>query len=411
MDKTKDGSTEHSRKAGQAPSADSPEPRAVEGGKSRLVYIDHIRVLLTVLVVLHHVAVTYGAPGGWYYHEFARSRLDLPTTLVLTFFVVINQAFFMGLFFFIAGYFTPRSYDRKGSGGFTKDRLLRLGIPIVFYMMVLAPMVFFLLSAAQDNSSLSLKSFFDFYILHFGDLDIGPLWFTETLLLFALGYVVCRALAGARDGRIQGPPWMPGNRAVLLGALALGLASFLIRIWSPIGMAFDLLNLQFAFFPQYLCLFILGIAAYRSRWLDRISPATGKAWMIATAGLVGFLPIVYLIVAGPQGDISAALGGLHWQSLAYAVWEQLLCAGMTISLLYIFREKFNRQNPMAEAMAAAAYVVFIIHALVVVGLALWFRGYPLHPLVKFFLIGPLAVAVSFAVGNLIRKAPLAREIL
>ena len=34
----------------------------------------------------------------------------------------------MGLFFMIAGCFTPGSYDRKGHRRFLKERLLRLGI-------------------------------------------------------------------------------------------------------------------------------------------------------------------------------------------------------------------------------------------------------------------------------------------
>jgi len=411
MTMNKDGRAELAHKREQAPSADSQTRGAVKGEKPRLLYIDNIRILLTVLVVLQHMAITYGAPGGWYYHEFAQNQLDPAAALVLTFFVAINQAFFMGLFFFIAGYFTPRSHDRKGSSAFIKDRLLRLGMPILFYMIVIAPVLQYFLAVAGETIALSPGKLFGFYIQQVGDLDIGPLWFVETLFFFALGYVLYRALAGGRGARIQDAPAMPGSRTIILFALTLGLASFLVRIWAPIGMAFPVLNLQIAFTPQYICMFVLGVAAYRSNWLERISPAMAKPWMIITAVLVGFLPIVYMLVAGPQGDISVAIGGLHWQSLVYAVWEQLLCVGMTISLLYIFREKFNRQGSPVGAMSASAYTVYIIHALVVVGLALWFRGYPIHPLLKFFLLGPLAVAVSFAIGNLIRKLPLAREIL
>jgi glucan biosynthesis protein C len=411
MTKIKDGSMELTNPGDQAPSVDSQTRGAVKGEKSRLLYIDNIRVLLTVLVVLHHMAITYGGPGGWYYHEFTQSPLDLATTLVLTFFVAINQTFFMGLFFFIAGYFTPLSYDRKGSGAFLKDRFLRLGVPILFYMAVLAPVLQYFLAVARGNIALSSGKFFSFYLAGILDLEIGPLWFVETLLFFALGYVLYRALAGGRGARIQKAPGLPDRRTIVLFALAVGLASFLMRIWSPIGMAFPVVNLQFAFFLQYLCMFILGVVAFRSNWLDQVSPAMAKPWLIITVGLIGFLPILYVLVAGPQGDTSAALGGLHWQALLYAVWEQLVGAGMAISLLYIFREKFNRQGSLAAAMSASAYTVFIIHALVVVGVALLFRGYPMHPLLKFFLLAPLAVVVCFVIASRIRKLPLARDIL
>jgi peptidoglycan/LPS O-acetylase OafA/YrhL len=74
---------------------------------NRAFYIDRIRVVLTALVVFHHTAITYGAPGGWYYRELPLS-LSL-TGLLLILFVSVNQAYFMGFFFLLSGYFTPAS--------------------------------------------------------------------------------------------------------------------------------------------------------------------------------------------------------------------------------------------------------------------------------------------------------------
>ena len=39
----------------------------------------------------------------------------------------------------MAGYFTPRSYDRKGPWAFLKDKLVRLGIPLVVFWFVINP--------------------------------------------------------------------------------------------------------------------------------------------------------------------------------------------------------------------------------------------------------------------------------
>jgi len=33
---------------------------------SRTDFLDRIRVVLTALVILHHAAIMFGAPGGWY---------------------------------------------------------------------------------------------------------------------------------------------------------------------------------------------------------------------------------------------------------------------------------------------------------------------------------------------------------
>ena len=91
---------------------------------------DLLRGYMTVLVLFHHAAITYGAIGGWYYHEVKPAASLQGTLLVL--FCTTNQAYFMGLFFLIAGYFTPSAIARKGSRRYLADRALRLGLPLLF---------------------------------------------------------------------------------------------------------------------------------------------------------------------------------------------------------------------------------------------------------------------------------------
>ena len=88
----------------------------------RIYFIDNLRIVLTILVVLRHQSIFYAA------------------NVLLMLFLMINQAFFMGLFFFLSGCFTPMSFDRKGSLVFLKDRLLRFGVPILLYLFVISPL-------------------------------------------------------------------------------------------------------------------------------------------------------------------------------------------------------------------------------------------------------------------------------
>src|ERR1700709_1295300 len=104
--------------------------------KPKIAYIDRLKVILTALVILHHTFITYGAPGGWYYFQKTTSEAaKIPMTL----FVAVNQAFFMGFFFFLSAYFIRPSYEKKGAAKFVKDRLIRLGIPLIFYSVILGP--------------------------------------------------------------------------------------------------------------------------------------------------------------------------------------------------------------------------------------------------------------------------------
>ena len=54
---------------------------------SRLLYIDNLRILLAILVILHHLSSSYGAPGDWYYSE--EGQLGAVTSMVLTLFSLI----------------------------------------------------------------------------------------------------------------------------------------------------------------------------------------------------------------------------------------------------------------------------------------------------------------------------------
>src|SRR5215475_4847705 len=114
------------------------ESSAKAGSKKRNGGIDALRAAVTLLVVFHHTAITYGAIGGWYYKEIEPSFSLSGVLLIL--FCTINQAWFMGLFFLLSGYFTPPAFDRHGTGGFIRERLIRLGIPLAVYFLLLHPL-------------------------------------------------------------------------------------------------------------------------------------------------------------------------------------------------------------------------------------------------------------------------------
>lgn len=121
---------------------------------NRTPFIDRLRVALTALVVFHHAAITYGAVGGWYWAE-VENHGDLSlSSKILTLFCAVNQAYFMGFFFLLAGYFTPPSYDKKGPRQFFTDRLIRLGVPLLIYAFFLHP-VTIALAQSRRRSRLS----------------------------------------------------------------------------------------------------------------------------------------------------------------------------------------------------------------------------------------------------------------
>jgi peptidoglycan/LPS O-acetylase OafA/YrhL len=156
----------------------------------RDLYIDRLRSVMTAFVIFHHTAITYGAVGGWFYKELHPS--DSVSSLLLTLFCATQQAYFMGFFFLLAGYFTPASLERKGYARFISDRFLRLGLPLLVFGFILGPLTDAMVNAAEGRGIWSTFAWlWDHKV--FGN---GPLWFAQALLMFCLVYCAWRATFG-----------------------------------------------------------------------------------------------------------------------------------------------------------------------------------------------------------------------
>ena len=380
---------------------------------SRLLFVDNIRVFLTILVLLHHLMITYAGTGSWYYTE---GRQDFVTKALGAWFCATDQAYFMGLFLLISAYFVPGSYDRKGAGHFLKDRLIRLGIPLAVFSWVLHPLfVYGGLVLAADLR----MSFWHFiateYFTTYGQpmIGAGPLWFVEVLLIFSLVYVLWRLVVRSRPGSPVVDTRFPGNGAIALFAVLLGMAGFLVRFVFPMDeYLFQPLNLQLGFFAQYIAMFIVGLIAYRRNWLLSLPDKTGRLWL-------GIAALFILLGVGMQwamasGAMSGSLknGGWHWESLTYALWESLLCMSMCIGVIYVFRRYLNSRGKLAGFLVPNAYTAYIIHALVITIVALIASDLlPIYPLLKWLVLALVSVPLCFALSALIRKLPYTERVL
>ncbi|CAK6687030.1 hypothetical protein BBFGKLBO_00131 [Synechococcus sp. CBW1107] len=283
---------------------------------SRLLYIDNLRILLAILVILHHLSSSYGAPGDWYYSE--EGQLGAVTSMVLTLFITLNQAFFMGLFFMLSSHFSPASLDRKGVGLFLIDRLKRLGIPLLVYALLLNPLLECTLSVFYGFEGSFWQALQEGYLRSLG---VGPTWFIEALLIFTILYVLWRRISPCVPVQVKGR--VPGNGEIALFAMGLGLITFVVRIWLPVGWWLEPLHVQLAHFPQYIALYILVITAYHRNWFSELTDRQGRIWKWVTIGLIITFPIIFLAGGALQGNLDPFLGGWQWQSLAYSVWEEL----------------------------------------------------------------------------------------
>ncbi len=374
----------------------------------RLLFIDNIRVFLTILVILHHLTIIYAGSGSWGF--YTEGRQDTLTAVLGTWFCAVNQAYFMGFFLLVSAYFVPGSYDRKGAGRFLKDRLIRLGIPLVVYSWLISPLTWAVVSYVTLGQTLPWQRSLPWAGATL--IGNGPLWFVEVLLIFTVAYVVWRRLfrANAPVPPVQTNSRFPSGKVIMLFAGLMAFVTFVIRLRLPVGWEFAPLNLQFPFFAQYIALFVVGLIAYRRNWLASLTDKTGKRWLaVAVALILMFVPMA--IAGGAMESDAPFRGGLHWQAAALALWESLVCVSMCIGLTYLFRRYMNQQGRVAKFLSPNAYTAYIIHAPIITFTALALRNVDVYPLLKFGLAVLIALPLCFVLSNLIRKLPYADRVL
>ncbi len=386
-----------------APSTDSPVSSPVDRvpARNRLLFIDNLRWSMIILVISMHAADTYSPLGSWYFTD--RTPLSRPELITFAAWQTYLQSFFMGLLFFVAGFFAPASLDRKGTRRFIRDRMFRLGLPVLFYMFVLGPITEYFV--AHSWTSTRPTSFANEWIKHIRNGEFlqenGPLWFCLALLIFCVVYA---AIHRSRPAA----PTPPGNGTLFGFALLMSALTFLVRDSHPPS----LLNLHLADFPQYVLLFAAGILAARGRWIDRLSFASGMRWL-AAALTVGFAAWLAIMIGGGAFDGNRrAYSGSHWQSAAFDTWESFTCVAISFGLLTLFREKFPTQGRLAKFMSDNAFSVYVFHPPIVILGARMLHGLECPPLIKFALLTAIGVVVSFALSAAVfRRIPLLRAIL
>jgi glucan biosynthesis protein C len=388
---------------------------------SRLAYIDNVRIFLSLLVVAHHAGQPYGSDGWWLYQTPLRSHW-------IGLFFGVNEAFFMGLFFLMAGYFHPGNVDRKGPGRFVIDRLWRFGVPIVVMVLGITPVfIYYHEVLFKHLPACGYWNFLSGVYLGISDRPLGwpgpagpnfefiHLWFIENLFLYGCAYALYRTLAGSRDAAPAPRPTQPiapadAWRFLLALALWLSVTTFLIRLWKSVDdwkVLLGFWEIEFAHVPQYVTMFTLGILAARRNWFERFPARVGWTWLG-----IGAACVAIWMARGAGLDLPIANGGFSLGAVNRAVWESLLCVGFCAGLLTLTRERLPHQTPLMKVLSDNSFAVYIFHVPVVTLLQYALAGTSLGPLGLFFTVTALGIGLTFPLTHFVlRRLPLLKQAL
>ena len=95
----------------------------------RRLYLDNLKVLLIVAIIVGHAVASYAPEAWWLYSDVRETTLSAVTEGVLLVVAAPFSLLMIPLLFLVAGLLSPPSLERRGVGAYVHSRLLRLGIP------------------------------------------------------------------------------------------------------------------------------------------------------------------------------------------------------------------------------------------------------------------------------------------
>jgi glucans biosynthesis protein C len=371
----------------------------------RAAYFDNLRITLTMLVILHHTSIGYGASGGWCY--VTPDTVKGVMFIALSSLLAVNQAFFMSLFFFISAYMMPGSFDKKGGKVYITDRLIRLGIPLLVYSLIICPCLNYGIGLHKGSVSGNLLSYIWISINH--HLTTSHMWFVLALLIFESLYALYRFFPKISVSGII-PANTPAQWNIAAFILVCGLLAFLLRLVYPIGGK-NILGLQLGYFTLYTAMYLIGIIARRKKWMDKLLFKNSVLWFLAAIAIIPLIVAAWIDLTNNPENMVQYLGGLHWRSLFLAIWEAIVCVGFCYFSIMAFKKYLNTSSKISMNLAADSYTAYIIHPVIVVGITILLEPVSLSPIMKYLFAYPVIVFFCFILAHSIRKIPGMNKIL
>ncbi len=307
--------------------------------------------------------------------------------------------------FLLAGVFTWPSLRMKGTGAFLRDRAMRIGVPFVLSVLVLAPLAYIPAWMITPRTSSFMQQW-----LALGEWPAGPAWFLWVLLAFALVTAGVMRIA-PRSGRVLESVTTALSKRPIVYFLALTGASALVYL--PMAAAVDPTHWTTAgpFYVQtsrivhYLLYFMagmgLGVAGADRGLLSAEGPLARRwpVWIAASMvsfalAIVTFLTVMSALAKGGPGIALATFGNFTFA---------LSCAASSMAAIAVFLRFAKHAGRFAQSLMANALGIYLLHYIFVNWLQLAMRSLELGAGAKFLIVVAGSIAGSWILSSLLRR--------
>jgi len=317
-----------------------------------------------------------------------------------------QDVYLMSLMFFLSGLFVWPSLQRKNRWGFLRDRLLRLGLPYLFGILILIPIATYP-AYAVTGANPSLSAYYDAWrALPF--LPIGPLWFLGQLLIFDVAITSMHWLAPGAVGTLGRWSAKAEDKftvyfAVLLAVSALAYVPLAIAFtpwaWSASGP----FAIQFCRPLLYAVYFLAGVALGATdieRGLLRTGGFLARHWArwlaAALASLFLWMGLTDLTINGYTSipvQLASDLGFV------------LACATGCFFVIAASLRFATRRSRLLDSLSSNAYGLYLVHYDFVVWLQFALLATALFAAVKAAIVFALTLLLSWGVVLAAQRIP------
>ena len=378
---------------------------------SKIVAFDYLRTFAILLVLLHHTVLAYVT--------FVQLNPYTPITFApvvdsqkwssFDLIVLFNDTWFMALLFFISGLFVWQSITRKGAWMFLRDRLIRLGIPLVIGVTLLMPLAYFPGQLEIELVYGGSTNFIDFWLgmVKAGFLTSGPLWFLWMLLAFNGLIAVLYEIAPHLDDFVKmRAPSIINHHIAFFGAL-FGVSTvaylpmvliFGIDHWTTIGpIAFQTSRI-FIYLAYFLAGTAVGVYGLGNTMFNSKSKLARRGWAWMVVSPVSFI-VVLIFLVNPTGLIF------------YGVAFTFTCAAAVFGLIAIFLRFTNRRIGIIDSLGNNSYGIYIIHYVFVTWLQFWLLDIQLPAVLKASIVFAGTLILGWGSIAAIRRIPAVARVI
>jgi peptidoglycan/LPS O-acetylase OafA/YrhL len=362
--------------------------------KTRIYFLDNLRTLMILLVVVLHAGMTYeqGFDSFWIVSDPA--KFD-PIALVRMYL----DLFVMFIIFFISGYFVPRSIKDKSARDFLKLKFKRIMIPwlIAVFTLIPAYKAIFLFSRGMPQEA--WYSYFHLFQRTGTDLAFfanNPtqnwLWFLPVLFLFQVVYLSLAKL-NLLSFRIS------LKQAVILTFVLGVVYSMVISITGLKGWSHSpLLDFQRERLLIYFMSFLLGALCYKLNVFES-DRKNIKLYIFSNVVLTISLGVFTAVALNLFFNLIEPERNFFFISDFFdrVVYYASALLSMLSSLhvfIHAFRFSFNKTNRIMNELNKNSYSVYIIHMIVLGVVALAMINLPIHGGIKYILLTSLTFTLS-----------------